>query len=185
MNPLYPNAAELKVLKSFQSTDEARTNLCTIWIYNSDGGCTHMATNGHVIVVRRSGTHCEKLLVDIGNLPANAERSSLATTVPPRSWASFIKAPNCEGKNLLVRGIDPAYVGMIANVERVAGRRAALDYVPIQGESKKDVAEERRRLIDTAISRWSIGCGEDDGWYWSMFVGTVCWEGVIMPRRIR
>jgi hypothetical protein len=176
---LHPNALELKAIERFASTDETRPHLCNVWIYETDLGCTYMASDGHVIVVRNTDTHIGLDVCTVARVRALRPTSC----IPPR-WGQLVKAPNCEGPNVARRGINPAYFAMVAEVERAAGKRLAADYVPAAGDSKKTQAYEKRRLADKPCSVWSIGCDPMDGWYWSFDTGTVRWEGVVMPRRI-
>lgn len=176
---IMPNDRELKALRLFQSADTTRHNLATVWEYTSEGGCTHVAADGHVLAMRRAGTHASMLMADIEKLPPKALMESNAK--PPR-WSSVVKAPNCEGPNLAKRGINPAYFALVAAVETAATKRAAEDYEPKPGASKKTTAKVRRELA--CYSEWQIGCDPLDGWRWSIPGDSITWEGVIMPRRV-
>lgn len=179
---MIPNDHELKALGLFVSEDETRANLNTIWTYASDGGCTHIASDGHTIAVRRAGTHARMVLHDIERMAPTPLVAGNQSTPP--CWSYVVKAPNCEGKNLALRGINPAYFARVATVERAAGRRASVDYVPEPGMSKKYEKQKRANLAGGACSVWSIGVEKLDGWYWKIPGDAIVWEGVIMPRRV-
>lgn len=177
-----PNDQELKALELFVNPDETRAYLNTVWMYFSDGGCTHVASDGHTIAVRRAGAHVQMSLLEIERMtPTPLDHANQST---PPHWSSLCHAPNCEGKNLAIRGINPAYFARVATVERAAGRRAAADYKPEPGMSKKYEKQKRANLADGACSVWSIGVTALDGWYWKIPGDSIVWEGVIMPRRV-
>lgn len=170
--------AERKALQQFVSTDETRPNLATLWHYESDGGCTHVATDGHTIAVRRSGTHILLALHVIARMhPVNETEAD-----PPR-WDSVLHAPTCEGEYPEQRGINPAYFARVASVEKAAGARRLMEY-KLKPKDNKRIQALRKADLRNAYSVWTIGSQELDGWYWRLDAGNVLWEGIIMPRRI-
>jgi hypothetical protein len=174
-----PNEKELKALRQFVSKDEARTNLATLWEYATEEGCTHIASDGHTLAMRRAGTHVNMTIADIEKLPAVSLDGSDATPPP---WSSVLRKPNCKGKNPARRGIDPAYFARVAIVERAVAQRAVADYAPKPGLTRlaiKHVLEDLRNVY--AI--WEIGVDPLEAWYWTI-EREIRWEGLIMPRRV-
>jgi hypothetical protein len=180
MMNIRPNAQEMRALELFVSSDLTRPNMSTVWEYASDGGLTHMSTNGHVLALRRAGTHAAMYLHDIAKMQPIAISDGSKGSTPP-IWPHLVRA-HCKGKNVN-RGINPAYFALVAEVEKAAGKRAAADYQPKAGEAKKIQRLARSRLATSSFSEWSIGCDPLDGWYWKI-PGEIVWEGIIMPRRI-
>jgi hypothetical protein len=177
-----PNAKEMRALELFVSRDLTRPSMSTVWEYASEDGLTHMSTNGHVLALRRAGTHVAMNLHDVAKMhPIGLSDGSKGSTPP--IWPHLVQAPNCEGKNVAKRGINPAYFALVAEVEKAAGKRAAADYQPKAGEAKKTEKLARSRLATTSFSEWSIGVDPLDGWYWKV-PGEIIWEGLIMPRRV-
>lgn len=174
---------ELKALKAFASTDKTRPHMTCVWLYASDGGRTYFATDGHTMVVRRSGTHVDMPQHVITRLEARAVGVATPTGAPSL-WSTVLCRPDHEGKHPAVRGVDPAYVGRVALVEVAAGKRQAQDYYPKPGVSKQNAAEMRACLRTGACSEWTLGCGPLDGWYFRVPAGPAVWEGMIMPRRV-
>jgi len=168
-DPKYPTEKEFKALRLFAGKDPTRLSISTVWEYSSVSpwGCSHVATNGHVIALRRAGSHVEMSLYDIAKLaPLGLDLDSADPAVPP-NWPHVLQTPNCEGKNLAQRAIDPAYFALVAAVAKAA-------------------TEKRPR--DGYHSVWSIGCDPLNGWHWMIpekhCRPGVIWEGVIMPRRV-
>jgi hypothetical protein len=160
---------ELKAINVFASKDTMRPHMTCTWVYASDGGRTYMATDGHTIVIRRSGTHREMLLDHIAELPDR-------TTIPnvpcePPNWANVIRMPDTTVKNLERRGVNPVYFARVAEVEKAAGKRA----------NARKVRDVLRR---TAYAVWTIGGTDHDGWYWEIDTKEALWQGIIMPRRV-
>jgi hypothetical protein len=177
-----PNEAELKAIRLFTGKGPTRPGFATVWEYANETGCTHVAMSGHVIIVRRAGSHLAMALKDVSMLPWKALDNDGSS--PPPAWDMVVRAPNCEGPNVKKRGINPAYFALVAEVEKVAGKRAAANYVPKPGEAKKTTAKIRRDLL-LCFSTWQIGCDVLDGWYFSLEpCATIRWEGIIMPRRM-
>jgi hypothetical protein len=179
---------ELRAIELFKSADETRLGLATVWEYESSDGRTYVATNGHVIVCRRSRAHCKMALYDVAKLTAIPLTKESLGSQPP-SWPGVLRAPDCSGKNLEWRGMNPAYVGLVATVEKAAGRRRADGYTPPPRESKKDTARKRSNLRLSACARWAIGGHARDGWYWQIDLSQdakdpILWEGTIMPRSL-
>lgn len=170
--------AELKALQQFVSTDTTRPHLAVLWKYESEGGCTYVATDGHTIALRRSGKHMLLALHDIARMqPVNETEA-----IPPR-WDSVLHAPTCEGEYPERRGINPAYFARVAAVEKAAGARRLMEYKPAPRDNKR-IQALRKADLRNACSVWTIGSQELDGWYWRLDAGSVLWEGVIMPRRV-
>lgn len=170
---------ELKAIKEWASDDDTRPHLCAVYKYTSDGGCTYFATNGHIGLVRRSGTHKTMPYADIAKLPHDQ------TTTPP-PWPNVIDP--CIGKphkdsHYEKRSINPGYFAMLATLEKVAGKRAAEDYQPQCGDSEKNTRLNRARLKESATTNIAIPSGPLDGWKFRMETDAALWTGVIMPRR--
>jgi hypothetical protein len=182
---LEPNDAELRAIWQFASTDETRESLSTVWSYASEGGCTHVATDGHTLVARQSGTHVMMPHANIARLEPHA--IGRITNAQPPAWSQHLGAPSLGGVLPPIRGINPSYVGRVATVEKAAGRRAADDYEPPVGESKKWADKKRITLRAGSCAEWVIGANVLDPWYWripNQPTGTaIVWEGLIMPRR--
>lgn len=179
--PLDLTPAELSALQQYVSPDTTREALSTLWSYSDATGVTHVASDGHTIVRRSAGSHVGKTLAAI--VKACVAVSADKPHATPFSWESVLKAPKVDGKNAPVRGINPAYFARVAKVEAAAGKRAADDYVPPPGTSKKTAAQVRANLRTGSCSTWAVPVDALDGWYWSI-KGDVLWEGVIMPRRV-
>jgi hypothetical protein len=181
MSDLKPNPEELKALRQFVGTDETRINLATLYEYVEEGGCTHIATDGHTLCMRRAGSHVAKDILEIEKL-APLSLDIVGGTTPPM-WSCVFKVPNCDGPNVVDRGINPAYFARVARVERAAGLRASADYVAKPGMSKRQEKTERDFLKQCAYAIWNIGCADLDPWFFRV-PGNVVWEGLIMPRRV-
>ena len=97
--------------------------------------------------------------------------------------SSVVRVPNCEGPNVVARGINPDYFARVARVERAAGLRASADYVAKPGTSKRHEKIERDALKKCAYAIWNIGCDGLDPWFFRV-PGNIVWEGLIMPRRV-
>lgn len=183
---LAPNAKELRALRIFASRDETRPHMTAVYAYESEGGLSYVATDGHTIVVRRSGTHRALALDAIQAMAPFTVNGAgeLATTnmVPPR-WASVVK-PGRVGKLAPAYGVNPDYFARIGDVERAAGARASEDYVPRPALSKKDAAKERSYLKEGSFAKLTIPSDPLDGWHWTLETKEASWQGVIMPRRV-
>jgi hypothetical protein len=175
---------ELAVLQRFVSSDKTRPHLNTVWKYESAVGISHMATNGHVLILRRTGGLKSLSLADLDNIPAEPLNPDVYDD-PPRI-GQLLVPPRTEGKQVdEVRGIDPAYVGMVAEVEKVVGSQQIADYVPPPGLTGSAV-KLKKATLRLACAKWTIGCDAMDPWYWRIqneMDGTL-WEGIIMPRRV-
>ena len=179
---LVPNEKELRALRLHVSADETRPHMATIWRYSSDGGSTHVATDGHTIAVRRAGTHRTMTLHDIAKLSPRA--LSGYTEAPPR-WESILKAGTA-GKLAPAYGINPNYVARVGDVERAVWQRNADDFVPKPGMSMKEQKQRRSDLKNGAgaCAVWTIPSDPLDGWFWRLDTTSALWEGVVMPRRV-
>ena len=82
---------ELRALRSFVSKDATRENRATLWCYASEGGCTYVATDGHTMAIRRSGSHRTAILSDIAKLQPIAIEGNGTT---PFAWHTVMRAPN-------------------------------------------------------------------------------------------
>jgi hypothetical protein len=187
MIALAPNAAELRALRNFASTDKTRPHLAAVWFYSSEGGHSSIATDGHTLVFRRVGSHIGMSPFEIEKLVngRTSDPESIAKNVDPVRWSTVMVLPNADGQNLARRGCNPAYIARVADVERAAGRRAADDYVPAAGDRKKDIAAKRSALRTGLAVEWVIGCNKDDPWYFILpEMHGIRWEGLIMPRRL-
>lgn len=170
-------AYELKELRAWAATDETRPDRCAVYCYRSETGVTYAATNGHYMLVRRSGTHREMSLFDIEKLVHDQ-----ATPAP--GWASVSQFDPFPSKDpqYAVRSINPAYFAKIANVEKVAGKRAASDYAPKSYERAKDVKKMRAALASQA-STISIPTDPLAAWHFKLDTKPALWSGIIAPRR--
>ena len=186
MSSLEPNAKELKVLQMFVSRDAARPHLCTIWHYASEGGDTYVATDGHTMLVRRSGTHRTMTLGDIEAMaPSRLDDPGAHTDhlQPPRWARMFTSALPKPGRVANAYGIDPNYVARVGDLERAAGARASEDFVPRPSQTAKDARAERAHLARSQHATWSISSDPLDPWVFRLDVGAARWDGLIMPRR--
>ena len=182
VHQLAPRPYELRALELFKSQDETRAVMNTVWTYTSEGGCTHFATNGHVIAVRRAGSHVTMATHEIAKLkPTSLSGTGDVRLIP--AWDHVLVRPVFRGTFPERRGINLAYFALVAKVEDAAGKRRAEDYIPRAGLSKRWAMQERAEQRRTAFSVWTIGSELDDGWYWQIERGAIRWEGVIMPRR--
>jgi hypothetical protein len=181
---LDPTSYELKAIAPFVGNDTTRPALSTMWTYVSEGGRTDMATDGYTIVVRRAGTHRDMTLEGVCKLShAPVDHGS----GPPGEWWRVFIPPTVSGKHPAERGINPTYVGLVADIERAAGKRQAEDFTPIAGTPKNRIAPQRAKLRGQACSTWVIGSDAMSGWLWSIKGATDSaprWDGVIMPRRM-
>jgi hypothetical protein len=155
---------ELRALELFKSADETRLALSTVWAYYTDAGCAHVATDGHVIAVRRAGSHILTARSDIAQLKAVPLTADGRESIRPPAWDAVLKPPVFRGTFPERRGINPAYFALVAKVEDAAGKRRAEDYVPRAGLSKRWAMQERAEQRRTTFSVWTIGSELDDGW---------------------
>jgi hypothetical protein len=182
---LLPNEKELRALRLFVSTDETRPNLATLYAYSSEGGCTYVATDGYTEIVRRSGTHRTMALYEIRKLTPFAVSETgevTATDRTPPGWDQVLKAGS-PGKIAPAYSISPIYFARLAEVEKAAGHRAADDFAPKPGMSKKDANQKRSALKGGALALLTIPSDPLDGWFWIISTEAARWEGLIMPRR--
>lgn len=183
---LLPSAKELRALRLFVSADETRFSLATLWTYASDGGATYVASDGHTIAVRRSGTHRTMALHDIQKLPVFAVDEngvvSKSVTDPPR-WAEVTR-PMKSVKLASAYGFSPDYIARIGDVERAAGARSADDYVPSKSLPTKYAKQQRASLKRGEFASWVVPSDPLDGWFWSIEAPAARWEGIVMPRRV-
>lgn len=182
---LLPNQKELKALRLFVSTDETRLNMNRLYVYPSDGGTTYFATDGHTMCIRRAGTHRTIPMYDIAKLPALViDSAGIAgpTDRTPPAWPQLMKA-GAVGKCAEAYSMNPYYFARLGDVERAVGARAAEDFVPRVGSSKKDQKKDRVRAKDECTCRVVIPSYPLDGWFWSLATEAARWEGVIMPRQ--
>jgi hypothetical protein len=176
----YPTERELRALRLFVSQDETRPFLNTLWHYASDVGATYVATNGHIMTVRRSGTHRTMMPLDI--FAMGPDKSVHKGDVQPPNWAALLHPPK-QGKLAPVYGISPGYFAMLADVERAAGARDAEDYVPRPHMTKKDERKERENVKRYALAVLVLPSDPLDGWFWKIEAKAALWNGIIMPRR--
>jgi hypothetical protein len=81
--------------------------------------------------------------------------------------------------------MDPMYFALVAEVEKAAGSRAADDYRPGRGMSKKLERQARADAKRVAsCAKWAIPSNATDGWYFTIHTDAAHWEGVLMPRRV-
>lgn len=177
---------ELRALRQFVSRDVTRPHMTVLWRYGDNGDTTYMATDGHTMIVRRSGTHRTMSPHEIAKLPTfdvfdvfGAEH----VDARPPSW-DLVLHPGVQHQIAPAYGINPDYFARVGNVERAVGHRAAEDYVPNAGESKKYVAEKKSNLRIGICASWVIPSDPLDAWYWRIDADAALWEGVIMPRRV-
>ena len=194
---LEPKPYELRAIDLFKSVDETRPHLATVWAYASDGGCSHVATNGHVIVLRRAGTHITTPMHMIASMTPTSLHNDWKQ---PPAWDHVLRVPKWLGEHPEKRGIDPSYFALVAKVEHAAGKRCAEDYAPAYGVSKKNEAMVRSALRDSARGVWTIGSDVYDGWYWCIDMPeekdpytltkrakqapAILWQGIVMPRSV-
>ena len=182
---LRPSALEFRALRLFVSDDETRPGLSTLWAYLSDGGTTYVATDGHTVCLRRAGTHRGMPMRDIHALGAWAvgdDGEGVASRAPVPGWDRVI-GPLAGGKIAPKYGMNPHYFARLGDVEKAAGRRAAGDYVPRPGMSKKNAALERSDRSRVFVSL-VIPSGAHAGWYWKLSTEAALWEGMLMPRAV-
>lgn len=180
-----PNAKELRALRLYVSTDETRPSLSHLWVYQSDGGSTYVATDGYTMCVRRAAIHLDMEFRDIAALEPHAvgEKGDVIPTSEPPPWHQMLTKPD-GGKLASAYGFNPAYVARVGHVEMAVGARRADDYIPRPRESKKDTAKKRSDLRNGSIARWSVPSNPLHGWYWTILGDNIRWEGIIMPRRV-
>jgi hypothetical protein len=173
-------------LRQFVSGDHTRSNLATLWMYASDGGTTHVATDGHTICVRRTGTHRDMIPADIRKkLDAVALDSGTDADVIP-AWDVVLVAGNDEASRKGGRqyGFNVDYIARVGAVERAAAERAVDAYVPAPKTSAKDVRKERADIRTRTCAKWVVPSDTMIGWYWRLETKEALWEGVVMPRRV-
>jgi hypothetical protein len=180
VTPLSPTEREMRALRMFVSKDETRPFLNTLWRYTSDEGTTYVATDGHVLIARRAGTHRTMMPADI--FAMGPDKSVHKGDVQPPNWAALMHPPN-QGKLAPVYGISPGYFAMLADVECAAGARDAEDYVPRPRMTKKDERKERERVKRCALAVLALPSDPLDGWFWKIEAKAALWSGIIMPRR--
>lgn len=169
---------ELRVLQTWASEDETRTSMCVVYTYRTETGVTYMATNGHCILVRRSGSHREMSYAEIAKLTHDQK------TAPP-PWPrvlAFDPYPSAkpEYDN---RSVSPIYFSWLAQLEKVAGKRLSEDYVPPSYETAKTTAKHRQNLKSRACSYIAIPSDPAAGWAFKIDTESALWTGTIMPRR--
>ncbi len=168
-----PTKLEIKALEAFVCTDEIRANLATIWLYESEGGDTLMATDGHTLVYRSMGTHRDMSATDICKLPGQS-----SVNVDPPMWGHLVdRKIKLTGPLPEFRGVNPSYLARVALIERAAGNREA-------NESDTLTKEERRNLNNGACAVWTVGTDPMDPWLFRIETASVLWRGLIMPRRV-
>jgi hypothetical protein len=183
---IYPNERELRALRLFVCADVTREHLCKLWVYGSDGGVTYMATDGHTLVCRQSGSHHNMPRVDVAKLEpyeANEQGLVCATQVKPPAWAPLCRPPTT-GKLAPAYGFSTEYFARVGEVERAAGLRAAADLTKCAGMSIKDWAKKKADLKTSAFARWVFPSDPLDGIFWSVATDAALWSGVVMPRRV-
>ncbi len=154
-----PTKLEIKALEAFVCTDETRAHLATIWLYESDGGDTLMATDGHTLVYRSTGTHRDMSATDISRLPGQS-----SVNVDPPQWGPLVdRKIKLTGPLPGFRGVNPAYLARVALIERAAGNREA---------------------NESACAVWTIGTDPMDPWLFRVETASVLWRGLILPRRV-
>lgn len=187
---LLPGEKELHALRRFVSQDTTRPHLASLWRYTGEGGATYVATDGHTIAVRRSGTHRTMHLWDIAKLQpqwvclADGSVPDSARWEPrdPPRWAE-VCVPHATGAPKSAYSMNPDYFARLGIVERAAGAREADDYIPGPRETKKDTAKARANVRESANTRLTIPRDPLDGWHWTLTMPAALWEGVLMPRR--
>lgn len=186
--PLDAEPYELKALEAFMSDDETRPFLNTVWSYGStDGvdpdtfaprvvGRTYAATDGHVLCCRRSGTHARMARHDVFALPP-VPLSGVPGAGPP-PWEHMLAAPDSSANAPEGYSVNPEYVGLVALVEKAACKRLLASIPP--GRGTRDLRQDAPKRCAT---RWRVASSPLDPWLWSLDLGDVLWEGVIMTRR--
>jgi hypothetical protein len=172
---------EIKAIKQFQSADTTRPHMATVWLYgDGETGLTYFATDGHTMIVRTSGSHMSMSYDDICKLtPVSI---GLDTQGPPPKWSTLLARPSVDGKHPEARGINPAYVGRVAMVERAAGKRAAESLEKTAGMTGKVFAQKKRTLLENQFAVWTIPPSPFDPWHFSLAADEAMWVGLIMPR---
>lgn len=95
MNPLEATEYEIKVIQQFASQDETRPHMCNVYVYRSGAnetkGRTYVATDGYVIVIRRSGTHRVMSYYDIHRIGHDVLKSPPRPLTDPPLWQHVMK----------------------------------------------------------------------------------------------
>jgi hypothetical protein len=186
---LYPNEREIRALRLFVSEDTTREHLCRLWMYGSEGGLTYVATDGHTLVARRSGTHRDMSPTDVARFEpyeANEQGLVLATPVKPPAWGSLCRPP-AQGKLATSYGFSTEYFARVGEVERAAGLRAAADLTRCAGMSVKNWVKKKAELKTSIFARWVFPSDPLDGIFWSVAADAAdaaLWSGVVMPRQV-
>ena len=182
---LLPSDRELRALRLFVSPDATRPSMATLWLHLSEEGTTYVATDGHTIIIRRSGAHRPMSFRDIRKLsPVSVdERGDAASTLHTIPAWDHVLVKGKGGPLAATYSANPAYLARLVDVEKAAGQRAADDFRPSRTMSKKDITKERSALKTAAFVRFTIPSDPLDGWYWLLDTRAALWEGVIMPRR--
>lgn len=187
-----PNAKELAALDLFVSPDTTRPRFAHLWRYEGEGGLTFVATDGHTLVCRRSGDMRAMALSDIAKIRpkmladgawGEAKEPDGREIVLPE-WFQVLVAPKRLAANAPnVYSMNALYFSRIADIERAVGFRAADDYRPPAGATKKGIATARQNARSRALATVTIG-RTDEAWYFKLDAAAALWEGVIMPRRM-
>lgn len=182
-----PHKKELEALRLFVSKDTTREGLSKLWCYPSTEGRTYVATDGHTLVARRSGSHRDKSFRDVALLSLCAvgpDGVEYVTEVVPPRWDYLFVGDKRFGKVASSYGMNPDYFARIGDVERAAGRRASDDFVPRPGMRKKDAAKAKSDLRTASFSVLRIPSNPLDPWFWKLTTEQAVWDGILMPRRV-
>lgn len=181
MNTLEPTKEELRALEVFRSRDTTRPGIARVWVYRTEDGVSHVATDGHTLALRRAGSHRTMSPDAVGKLSLCDVGTD---TARPPQWWHCIKVPWLEGKSPLAQhGINVTYLARIALIEAAAAKRSASELVREPRESQK-VFRARKVHARRYFAVWTIPADAFDGWYYKLDTPACLWEGIIMPRRV-
>lgn len=181
---LQPIEAELRALREFVSKDPTRMGgaLTTVWRYESDGGLSLVATDGHTLCLRRAGTHRTMGLFEVSKQPATNEGG---LSCPPPPWSHLVDARDGrkpKDKPVTLRSVEPTYVARIGLVEKAVTKRRETD---IKADGRFRGKELKRALTGARSASCAVLelYGEMDPWYFKIDAPSALWEILVMPRQ--
>jgi len=196
-DPLAPKPYEMKALEAFRSPDETRENCSTVWCYDGrESGFCFVATDGHTMLVRRSGacrTTALRTIAKDASHPGVLRRCDGKTFNPddygarPPAWDSVFDTyvASLSGHDRAdFYSWNPAYLARIEVVESAARKRAVADWVPASRYgSKKQEKKDRAQAGDRIFATMRVPPMALDPLYFRIESAAALWEGLIMPRR--
>jgi hypothetical protein len=197
-----PSKKELAALEQFCGLDETRPHFCKVWRYE-DGpadrvpGSTMVATDGHTICIRRTGTDLAQAFSSIRARGAVNDPNGDAVR-----WDSVISMPygaSKEWQGFNAIGFNAIYLARLVLVQKATGERLRESIVQEKSESVKNF--KVRREIGGRVGGLAFRFPKDvlAACYWKLdlsdrgegaFRGSklhgipVRWEGLIMPVRL-